>query len=347
MLRRIGLAVAFTATLAAACSGGAGNPESPASSQGAEATAPSATNDSLPASTATPAGPPPSATGPVVLHVASTTRPGLDSKVMESGFGFVWAISSRGLDKVAASGAVSPVITGAFEDIAIGKESIYALKGGTVSELDEIDPSTGEELRHWPLANGARSLALSDSVAFIVHSSYPATVDRVDLSSGSIKTFTVNEMTGGVIKGQALAYGADRLWSSSDGTTIYGLDPTTLTVNTTAHVSTATTSVWFGNGSVWTSGDGYHAGIHRVDPATGSDVADLMNDAIQLAFEPKGVWISATDGPAQIDSSSAKMLAAVPSADAASNYSGGIAVLNDTVFVAYVESGQLQQIEIP
>jgi len=259
----------------------------------------------------------------------------------------VWAVTSGGINKIADDGTVSFFVSGTFVDVAVGAKSIFALKGGTTNELDEIDPATCKQLHKWSLADGAHSVGLTSDAAYVVHSTYPATIDRVDFASGKTKLFTVNELATGVIAGQALAVGGGLVWACGDGTTVYGLDPATMDVKVTGHVPTTATSIWFGGDSVWTSGDGYHQGIHRVDPATGQDVADNLYDAIQLAFSDGAVWASAYDGPSQLDPATAAVVAVVPHDQTPSNYASGAAVLKSKLFVSYFDTGQLQVIALP
>ena len=335
------VAVATFVVLVIGCGGnGPSGPPSPVSSDAPTAAPPTITKSTLPSSVA-------SSPAPAALTVLSTTAEGFSSKVMESGFGSVWAVSNAGIDKIADDGTISHVVSGTFADLAVGEESIFALKGGTTNELDELNPATGQQVHKWSLGDGAHSVALTSDAAYVIHSSYPATVDRVDLASGKSKLFNVAELATGVIAGQALAAGGGLIWSCGDGTTVYGFDPATMAVKVTGHVPTTATSVWFGGDGVWTSGDGYHQGIHRLDPVTGHDVADVLYDAIQLAFSERGVWASAYDGPSQLDPATAAVVAVVPHGQAPSNYASGTAVLNGKVFVSYYDTGQLQVIAAP
>jgi hypothetical protein len=280
------------------------------------------------------------------LQVLSATDAGADSKILEAGFGAVWAASSDGLLKVSATGMPDVVLSGQVIDIGLGPKTVFALVAGDRNGLVEVDPTTGKTLRHWALAPSATSLVVTAGAAYVDHATYPATIDRIDLKTGVLRPIVVSAAPDGLVGGQALAAGDGLVWAAA-AATVFGLDPTNLSVRKTGHLSSAVDDLWFGDGSVWASSKGYGAGVHRIDPATGSEVARVASDAIQIAFSPHGVWLSAAAGPTEIDPTTAAVLATLPDSDVLGSDAAGIAVVDGEVWVDYKDSGQLQRIKVP
>ncbi len=270
----------------------------------------------------------------------------VSSSILESGFGSVWAASTDGLVKLSATGGISGGLAGTVLDVALGSNAVYALVGGDRNQLLEVDPSTVKALRHWTLADAAKSLVVAGDAAYVDHGTYPATIDRVDLKTGAIRTVTLKAITDSLVPGQALAAGDGLIWAT-DGTTVLGLDPTDLSVRRTGHISLGVEDIWFGDGSVWAAARGYGGGVHRIDPATGSETARVTSDAVQIAFSPHGVWLSATAGPVEIDPSTTAVLATLPARDVLSSDAAGMAVVGPEVWVDYADTGQIQRIKVP
>jgi hypothetical protein len=330
---------AIVATIAGACSTAASG--TPAAASRAVASAP-ATAPTTSASAAAPALSPSVAP----LQAIDTSQVGLSTTTMLPGFGAVWAASDDGLLKVSATGTPDAVLTGTVPDIAIGTIAVYAIVGGDANLLVEVDPSSGRALRHWKLASGARSLAVTGDAAYVAHATYPMTIDRVDLRTGRLRSVTVNAAADGLASFQALAAGGGLIWAT-DGTTVVGLDPAELSVRATVHPSLHVDDLWFGDGSLWAASASYHGGVARIDPTTATQAARIASDAIEVAFSPHGVWLTASDGLAEVDPATSAIVAALMPGDISGTNAAGIAVVGDEVWVDYKDTGQLQRVKVP
>lgn len=271
-----------------------------------------------------------------------------DGQFMQAGFGAVWVASpTHGLLKVSDSGtydAVSDATT--VLDVGIGSTAVLALAGGASSQLVAVDPKTGRTLRTWPLAAGAKSLVVAGDVAYVDHGTHPATIDRIDLKTGALRSVVLSAMSGSLAGGQALAAGGGLIWGT-DGTIVLGLDPADLSVRMMGKVSPSVDNIWFGDGSIWAAGEMYGGGVHRIDPTTMTEAAEVASDAVQIAFSPHGVWVSATAGPAELDPTTAAVIATLSPGDVVAGDSAGLAVLGAEVWVAYKGEGEIQRIKVP
>lgn len=336
---RLLIMTALGATVVGACGAATAGTPAPASHAATIAPAP-------PSSQGTPTAATSPSPSDAQLQVIATNQIDTDAERLLPGFGMVWAASTDGLLKVSASGTPDALVPGPVTDIAVGSRAVYALTSGDTNELVEVDPSSGKTLRHWTLAPGAKSLVVAGDAAYVDHGTHPATIDRIDLKTGRIKPIVVGAATDGLAGGQALAAGAGLVWAT-DGMTVYGLDPTDLAVRRTVQLSSRVDDIWFGDGSVWVAAEQYRQGVHRIDPATGVETAHVAADAVQIAFSPHGVWLSASDGPIEIDPTTAAVAATLPASDASWNDAFGIAVVGDEVWVAYKGEGELQRIKLP
>lgn len=336
---RLLILAATVAMIAGACSTAASG--TPAAASRAAASAPA----TAPTTTASAA---PLALSPSVaqLQVIDTSQIGLSTTTMLAGFGVVWAASDDGLLKVSATGTPDAVLTGTVLDIAIGATAVYAIVGGDASLLVEVDPSSGRALRHWKLASGARSLAVTSDAAYVAHATYPMTIDRVDLRTGRLRSVTVSAAADGLASFKAIAAGGGLVWAT-DGTTVVGLDPAELSVQATVHPSLHVDDLWFGDGSLWAASASYHGGVARIDPSTATLTVRIASDAIQVAFSAHGVWLSASDGLAEVDPATSAIVAALPPGDISGTNSAAVAVVGDEVWIDYKDTGQLQRVKVP
>ncbi len=339
--RLLGIAALATAATVVGACGAAGTP-APASY--AATTAP-------PASPAT--GTPASALAPspsaAALQSIDASQVGLYTNVMLSGLGAVWAASDDGLLRVSATGTPDAIVAGSVPDVAIGATDVYAIVAGDTGTdtLVEVDPTSGRTLRHWGLAPAAKSVVVADRVAYVAHATHPMTIDRIDLSTGKLRTASVTAAQDGASTFQSLAAGAGLIWAT-DGTTVVGLDPTDLSVHETVHPTLGVEDIWYGDGGLWVASAAYHGGVARIDPATGAQAVRVALDAVQVAFSAHGVWLSASDGPIEIDPTTGVVLATLPETDPSTTTgTSGIAVIGDEVWVDRQADGVLERIKVP
>lgn len=102
--------------------------------------------------------------------------------------------------------------------------------------------------------------------------------------------------------------------------------------------------IWYGDGSVWAASADPGGGVYRVNPTTGHVEAHNALDALQIAFSPHQVWLSASAGPSGVNPLTARPIAALPPSKVMSGGSAGIALVDGQLWVTYGDIQQLQRI---
>jgi hypothetical protein len=293
--------------------------------------------------------PPALATGPAPAQlgiIASRSEP-IDHEPLLTGFGAVWSASSSGLVELSTPTA-SPkiVINQPIDDIALAGSSVFALSRSS-NQLLQFDPHSLHVTRRWSLRVGAWSIAASPESVYIAFTTTPVSVDRVDLGTDVLTHAVVRSAQSLSQVGRSIAFGDDAVWIVADDD-VYRLDPTLMSaLGPATPVGTVSDDVWFGDGSLWTASQNTYGGVDRIDPANGCIVARAHADAIQIAFLPHAVWLSAAAGPRALDPMTAATTAIVPPTKVLDSDSAGIAVVGDEVWADYGDIGQLQRIELP
>jgi hypothetical protein len=279
-----------------------------------------------------------------VSIIASRSEP-IDHEPLLTGLGAVWSASSSGLVELSTPTA-SPktVINQPIDDIALAASSVFALSR-SYNQLLQYDPRSLKVTHRWSLGVGAWSIAASPQAVYIAFTTTPVSVDRVNLGTGVLTHAVVRSAQSLSQEGRSIAYGDDAVWIIADDD-VYRLDPTHMsTLGSPTPVGTVSDDVWFGDGSVWTASQNTYGGVDRIDPASGCIVARAHADAIQIAFAPHAVWLSAAAGPRALDPTTGATIAIVPLTKVLDSDSAGIAVVGDEVWTDYGDIKRLQRIE--
>ena len=326
-------------TFLAACGGSA--PASPTPSPSSSPTS-TASTSSTASTTACPATPPAASPGqPVQLKVLSSASVPIDGQTLLAGLGAVWAASSKGLVKLSVPDA-SPtiVVNQPVDDIALSPTWVYAL---TPNQLLEVAPQTLRVTRRWNLGANPMSIASSAAAVYVLYNQTPPAVDRIDIQTGAVAHSVISRLPD-LAKGRAIAFGGGAVWVTS-GMILSKLDPTTLSLRGSTPLPLVT-DIWFGNGGLWAASDQPDGGVLRIDPASGCVVAQTTSDAIQIAFSPAAVWLSAAAGPTALDPITGVIRATTAPSSVLSGDGAGIAVVGNEVWVCYADIGKLQRLQI-
>jgi DNA-binding beta-propeller fold protein YncE len=231
------------------------------------------------------------------------------------------------------------VVHSPIDDVVLTGGCVYALSAST-NTLIEFNPRVAKVTRRWRLAAGAQSLTSAGDEVYVAFGGSPAAVERFDLRGGATRRAAIPHASG-LAQDRAVAAGRGGLWVT-DGGSIYRLDPLSLAVQRSWTL--AASDIWFGDGSLWAASENPNGGVERIDPATGRIVARVDSDAIQMAFTPRAVWLSAAAGPTAIDPVTAKREATLPVAKVVTNGASGIAVVGDQVWTVYGDVSKLQRV---
>ena len=131
----------------------------------------------------------------------------------------------------------------------------------------------------------------------------------------------------------------------TSGMTLSKLDPTSLSLRASTLLPLVT-DIWFGDGALWAASDQPDGGVLRIDPSSGCVVAQTTSDAIQIAFSPAAVWLSAAAGPTALDPNTGVIRATTAPSSVLSGDGAGIAVVGNEVWVCYADLGKLQRLQI-
>lgn len=274
------------------------------------------------------------------LHVLTRRAVPIDGPPLQAGLGAVWSASSSGLIELSGpAGKPRIVVHGPVDDVALSSARVYALSGEQHA-LVEVDPRTLQVRRRWRIGGEAHSLTVDDHNAYVARATAPAMIERVGLTTGAVRSAVIHG-TSGLAQDRSIAIGADKLWVI-DGGTLYWLDPSTMSV--LGSRSLGASDIWFGDGSLWAASEQPNGGVERIDPRTARIIAHSNADAIQIAFSPRTVWLSAAAGPTAIDPQTARTTAAVAPRQVLSSGDGGIAVVGNQVWTTYTDIKQLQRL---
>jgi len=290
---------------------------------------------------------PPVATGPAPAQlsvIASRSEP-IDHEPLLTGFGAVWSASSAGLVELSTPKASPTIVFNQpIDDVSLSASSVFALSRST-NELLRLDPRSLKVTRRWSFGVGAWSIAASAQAVYIAFTTTPVSVDRVDLGTGVLTHAVVHSAKSLSQDGRSIAYGDDAVWIIANDD-LYRLDPKHMSaLGSPTPVGAVSNDVWFGDGSVWTASQNTYGGVDRIDPASGCIVARAHADAIQIAFAPHAVWLSAAAGPRALDPKTAATIAIVPPTKVLDGDSAGIAVVGNEVWADYGDIKRLQRIQ--
>jgi hypothetical protein len=234
------------------------------------------------------------------------------------------------------------VMPSATDDIAISGCCVYALSGST-DRLIEFDPHLMKVTRQWTLPAGAHSLVTGDHQVYVAFNGPPVAVESINLQGGATRHAVIPHASA-LAPDRAIAAAPGRLWVL-DGSTLYGLNPATL--STISSTSADATNIWFGDGSLWAANGAHpHGGVVRIDPASGRVLANVDSDALQIAFSPHSVWLSSISGLTAVDPVTAKVETILPVDKVLSQNNAGIAVVGNQIWNDYIDIGKLQRIQI-
>jgi hypothetical protein len=278
---------------------------------------------------------------PRQLRVTSMIPVPIDGPPLVAGFGAVWSASSRGLVRLTVPAARAEIVLRSpIDDVALSGCCVYALSRSSNS-LIGFDPSHAKTTRRWRLPAGAASIVASGHDLYVALNGPPVAVERIDLESGAVRRATIPQATV-LAQDRAIAAAPGRVWVI-DGTNLYRLNPVTLSpVNTR---TLGASDIWFGDGSLWAASENPNGGVERIDATTGRILASDTADAIQIAFTPHTVWLSAASGPTAIDPVTAHRQAALPTRRVPTQGDGGIAVVGRQVWTTYTDIDKLQKIQ--
>jgi hypothetical protein len=282
---------------------------------------------------------------PVVPHlrVVATTSVPIDRAPLQVGFGAVWSASTHGLVRLSMPAAQPTVVMPSpTDDIAISGCCVYALSGAT-NRLIEFDPRLMKITRQWTLQSGAHSLVAGNHQIYVAFNGPPVAVESVNLQGGATRHAVIPHASA-LAPDRAIAAAPGKLWVL-DGSSIYRLNPATLA--TVSSTSADATNIWFGDGSLWAA-NGAHprGGVERIDPASGRVLAHVDADALQVAFSPHAVWLSALAGLTAVDPVTAKVESILPVENVLSQDNAGIAVVGNQIWNDYIDIGKLQRIQV-
>jgi hypothetical protein len=277
----------------------------------------------------------------VQLKVLSSASVPIDGQTLLAGLGAVWAASSKGLVKLSVPDA-SPaiVVNQPVDDIALSPTWVYAL---TPNQLLEVAPQTLRVTRRWNLGANPMSIASSAAAVYVLYNQTPPAVDRIDIQTGAVAHSVISRLPD-LAKGRAIAFGGGAVWVTS-GMILSKLDPTTLSLRASTPLPLVT-DIWFGDGGLWAASDQPDGGVLRIDPSSGCVVAQTTSDAIQIAFSPAAVWLSAAAGPTALDPITGVIRATTAPSSVLSGDGAGIAVVGNEVWVCYADIGKLQRLQI-
>jgi hypothetical protein len=276
------------------------------------------------------------------LRVLGASHVPADGDVLASGFGAVWAASSKGLVRLSyPTGHPTLVRLGEIVDVAVDSTRVYGLSSG--DQLLVLDPTSLKVTRRIQLPARAHSITTGGGAVYVAFTTPHTTIERLDPSTGKASRTTVAGAVS-LAKDRALAFGAGSLWLD-DGANLFRLDPRTL-VPRQKTAAGDFTSVWFGDGSAWLANDNQGAGVARVDPPTEKVTRTGSVDAIQIAFSPHGVWLAAARGPIGLDPLTAKVIAATIAYKGDTDLAG-LAVIHGQLWALYADIGVLQRLALP
>jgi hypothetical protein len=284
-------------------------------------------------------------TAPTQLATTAPQAEPIDNAPLLTGFGAVWSASSSGLVELSIPAASSKiVIDEPVDDIALSPSSVFALSRSN-NELLQFNPTSLKITRRWSLGVGAWSIAASAQAVYVAFATTPVRIDRVDLDTGVLTHATVGSAQRLAQQGRSIAYGDGAVWIIADDD-VYRLAPTHLSVvGSATPVGPVSDDLWFGDRSLWTASQNTFGGVDRIDPTSGCIVARAHADAIQIAFAPDAVWVSAAAGPRALNPTTGATIAVVPPAKVLDNDSAGITVVGDDVWTDYGDIKKLQQIQ--
>lgn len=239
-------------------------------------------------------------------------------------------------------GRPQTVVPTSTDDLAIAGCCVYALSRST-GKLFEFNPHVMKVTRSWKLPPGAHSLTASGHEIYVASSGPPTTVERINLRSGAIRRTAIRNAAGEIAQDRAIAVGPNAVWVIN-GVSLYRLDPATLSV--VGSSSLAASDIWFGDGSLWAASETPNGGVDRINPATDRIAASDDADAIQIAFTPHVVWLSAAAGPTAINPLTARREAELPAAKVLTSGASGIAVVGHQVWTVYSDAHELQRIQV-
>jgi hypothetical protein len=283
---------------------------------------------------------------PTRLHTSPPqSEPVIDGDPLLTGLGAVWSASSSGLVELSIPAASAKiVIHEPIDDIALSPSSVFALSRST-SELLQFDPTSLKITRRWHLGVGAWSIVASAQAVYVALATTPVGIDRVNLSTGALTHVTVANAQRLDQQGRSVAYGDEAVWIMADDE-VYRLDPTHLSVlGSPTPVGPVSDDLWFGDGSLWTASQDTFGGVDRIDPTNGCVVARAHADAIEIAFAPNAVWLSAAAGPRALNPRTGATIAVIPPDKVLTNDGAGITVVGDAVWTDYGDVRKLQRVQ--
>ncbi|MGQ0668969.1 MAG: Vgb family protein [Actinomycetota bacterium] len=268
-----------------------------------------------------------------VVTTIELSRP----NVVEAGLGYVWVTNNQFNSATVVridpdSAAISPIELGPAtavnaDDLAVGRDGVWALIGDTVFRLDPVvNEVTGTVAGLAP--GGLLSGAVASGTSLWVADTTAGTVERIDAATDRVvDVIPVGAPTDGIAIGQGavwvtnsledtltridpvtrevvgtvdvpgaagfVAVGAGRVWiPDPTGNTVAVFDPATNRLET-IRVGRGPTGIAFGADAVWVANtkDGT---VSRIDPETRDVVAtiDVGGDPYSIAAGPEGVWVT-------------------------------------------------------
>jgi hypothetical protein len=275
--------------------------------------------------------------------VLATSSVPIDRAPLQAGFGALWSASTHVLVRISLANAQPTVVMpSAADDIAISGCCVYALSAST-NQLIEFDPHLMKVTRQWTLPAGAHSLVAGDHQIYVAFNGPPVAVESINLQGGATRHAVIPHASA-LAPDRAIAAAPGRVWVLDDNT-IYRLNPATL--STVASTSVDATNIWFGDGSLWAANGAHpHGGVERIDPVSGRVLARVDSDALQIAFSPHAVWLSAISGLTAVDPVTARIQTILPVENVLSQNNAGIAIVGDQIWNDYIDIGKLQRIQV-
>lgn len=268
-----------------------------------------------------------------VVTTIELSRP----NVIEAGLGYVWVTNNRFNSATVVridpdSSAISPIQLGPAtavnaDDLAVGRDGVWALIGDTVFRLDPVaNEVTGMVSGLAP--GGLLSGAVAGGGSLWVADTNAGTIERIDTTTDRVvDVIPVGAPADGLAIGEGgiwvtnsledtltridpvkrevvgsfdmpgaagfVAVGAGRVWMSDPtGDTVAVFDPATNRL-VTIRVGRGPTGIAFGAGAVWVANtkDGT---VSRIDPETHEVVAtvDVGGDPYSITAGSQGVWVT-------------------------------------------------------
>jgi virginiamycin B lyase len=232
-------------------------------------------------------------------RVAGTVRTGEITTNPAYGEGSVWvpAVGAKRLVRVdPATREVQARIAGAFKDVAVGEEGVWAVtwrnpppviefwRGQAVAE---IDPATNRIVRRISLDGIALSVATGGGSVWVT-SFDREVVWRIDPASGRV---TARIDVGAPQARAVFAEGA--LWVTVNRGSVVRIDPATDEVTDRVELGTEQTAdyIAYGEGSVWVaaydSDDRFTGTLVEIDPATAE-----IRSRLPVGLGPQGLAVA-------------------------------------------------------